>query len=128
MDVAHSISPIWTPWATNEADPGIVLLKFLVGIADKLSGAIDMNTRETTMPSATQLESMRKLCDMLGYTMHHYIAATGEAVIGFRDTESISMEGNLGSEGIYIPRFTNLQNTDESINYITLEGINLYPL
>ena len=128
MDVAHGISPIWTPWATNEADPGIVLLKFLVGIADKLSGAIDMNTRETMMPSATQLESMRKLCDMLGYTMHHYIAATGDAVIGFRDTESISMEGNLGSEGIYIPRFTNLQNTDESINYVTLEGINLYPL
>ena len=128
MDVARSISPIWTPWATNESDPGIVLLKFLVGMADKLSGAIDMNTRETTMPSATQLESMRKLCDMMGYTMHHYIAATGEAVIGFRDTDSISMEGNLGAEGIYIPRFTNLQNTDESINYVTLEGINLYPL
>lgn len=128
MDAARAISPIWVPSATNESDPGIVLLKLLVGVADKLSGAIDMNTRETTMPSATQLESMRKLCDMMGYSMHHYIAATGDAVIGFKDTESITLEGNIGSDGIYIPRFTNLQNTDESINYVTLEGINLYPL
>ena len=128
MDTARAISPIWIPSATNESDPGIVLLKLLVGIADKLSGAIDMNTRETTMPSATQLESMRKLCDMMGYSMHHYIAATGDAVIGFKDTDSITLDGNLGGDGIYIPRFTNLQNTDESINYITLEGINLYSL
>ncbi len=127
MEVARNISPIYNPGATNEADPGVVLLKLLVGVADKLNGAIDMNSREAFLPSATQVESMRKLCDMMGYTMHHYRAATGEAVIGFKDSETISLDTDL-TRGIYIPRFTNLQNTDESVNYITLEGITLYSL
>lgn len=128
MEVARNISPIYNPGATNEADPGVVLLKLLVGVADKLNGAIDMNSREAFLPSATQVESMRKLCDMMGYTMHHYRAATGEAVIGFKDSETISLDTDLKTSGIYIPRFTNLQNTDESVNYITLEGITLYSL
>ena len=126
MEAADKLATIWSPRSTNEADPGIVLLKLLTGIADKLNYNLDMNTREAFLPSATQLDSMRKLCDMLGYTMHHYRAATGDAIIGFRDTDTITLDQVNTVGGVYIPRFTNLQDTDESVNFVTLKGITLY--
>ena len=46
IDVASKISTRWDPVSTNESDPGIVLLKVLVGIADKLNYNIDKNILE----------------------------------------------------------------------------------
>ena len=75
LELASKISTRWSPDSTNESDPGIVLLKSLVAIADKLNYNIDKNTLEAFMPSATQQESMRKLTEMMGYTMKYYRAA-----------------------------------------------------
>ena len=61
IDVAGKLSSRWDPSATNESDPGIVLLKVLTAIADKLNYNIDANTLEAFMPSAAQESSMRKL-------------------------------------------------------------------
>ena len=54
LDVSSKISERWDPTSTNESDPGIVLLKVLTAIADKLNYNIDANTREAFMPSAAQ--------------------------------------------------------------------------
>ena len=62
LDTAGKISERWDPTSTNESDPGIVLLKVLTAVADKLNYTIDANTLEAFMPSAAQEESMRKLC------------------------------------------------------------------
>jgi hypothetical protein len=120
MDLADKISDRWSPASTNESDPGIVLLKALTAIADKLNYNIDKNTLEAFMPSATQEESMRKLTEMMGYTMKYYRAATCDVNFSFKDTAEKSLS-SFGAAGIYFPRFVNLKNTDEDINYVTLE-------
>jgi hypothetical protein len=65
-----------------------VLLKVLTAVADKLNYNIDKNTLEAFMPSAAQEESMRKLCDMMGYAMQYYRSATTPVTIYYADDAS----------------------------------------
>ena len=76
IEVASKITERWDPTSTNESDPGIVLLKVLTGIADKLNYNIDKNVLECFMPSATQETSMRMLTEAVGYNMRYYQSAT----------------------------------------------------
>lgn len=121
LETADKLSERWSPVSTNESDPGIVLLKVLTAIADKLNYTIDKNTLECFMPSAAQEESMRKLCDMLGYyNMKYYRSATVDVKIAYTGDTALT-----DTDSIKIPAFTPLQNSDEDVNYFTLETITL---
>lgn len=120
IDVAKKLSTRWDPSATNESDPGIVLLKVLTAIADKLNYNIDANTLEAFMPSAAQESSMRKLCEMLGYTMQYFKSATTTVRIHYRGN-SFPAQTNT----IQIPKFTNIKDKNSKYNYITLDNISL---
>lgn len=123
LDTASKISERWDPSTTNESDPGVVLLKVLTAVADKLSYNIDANTLEAFMPSAAQESSMRKLCEMLGYTMRFYRSATTQVRITYAgDVFPKTLTGIIN-----IGRFTNIKSTDGTINYITKEPIQLSP-
>ena len=113
LDTAKKLSDRWDPTSTNESDPGIVLLKVLAAIADKLNYNIDKNILEVFMPSAAQEESMRKLTEMLGYNMKYYQSAITDVTIVYTGADDI--ETNLE-----IPYFTNITNTDKDINYIVI--------
>ena len=122
LELASKISTRWSPDSTNESDPGIVLLKSLVAIADKLNYNIDKNTLEAFMPSATQQESMRKLTEMMGYTMKYYRAANCKVSISYKDDNDVSLS-TLGA--IYFPKFINIKNEEEDVNYVTIEDFTL---
>ena len=87
LDTASKISERWDPTSTNEADPGIVLLKVLAAIGDKLNYNINKKILEVFMPSATQEESMRKLCEMLGYNIKYYRSATTDVTVSYIGTK-----------------------------------------
>ena len=87
LEVASKLSERWDPTSTNESDPGIVILKALTGIADKLNYNIDKNILEAFMPTAAQEDSMRKLCDMLGYNMKYYRSAVTDVTIKYYNPE-----------------------------------------
>ncbi len=123
LDLAGKLSERWDPSATNESDPGIVLLKVLTAIADKLNYAIDANTMEAFMPSASQSASMRKLCEMLGYNMKYYESATTTARITYNG-KTFPTEADEVSV-ITIDQFTNLKDIDGTLNYITLEPVTI---
>ena len=123
-ELIKSIPLLTKSWeAKDENDPGIVLLKALTAIADKLNYNIDKNTLEAFMPSATQEESMRKLTEMMGYTMKHYYSATGKATITYKSSNENPITDF--SMGIYFPKYINLKNEDEDINYVTLEDFTI---
>lgn len=119
LDVANKLSARWDPTSTNEADPGIVLLKVLTAIADKLNYQIDANTLEAFMPSVAQEASMRKLCEMLGYSMRYFQSATTTARITYTG------EALASGTRIFIDQFTNLKDIDGNVNYVTLRAISL---
>lgn len=119
LDVSKKLSERWDPTSTNETDPGIVLLKVLTACTDKLNYNIDKSVLELFMPSVTQEDSMRKLCDLLGYNMKYYQSATTDITISYK--------GNLLNDDskIYtftLPKFTQIKNSSSDISYTTLKG------
>lgn len=119
LEVAGRLSERWDPTSTNESDPGIVILKALTGIADKLNYNIDKNTLEAFMPTAAQEESMRKLCDMLGYNVKYYRSAETTVNIKYYNSDPSDDEIEALQYGLVIPKFTTITNSDQDINYFT---------
>lgn len=76
LDLCKKLTNNWDPSSSNEADPGVVLLKLAAFVADKNNYNIDKNVLECFMPSATQESSMRNLCEMNGYNVGWYKSAT----------------------------------------------------
>ena len=126
LEVAGKLSERWDPTSTNESDPGIVILKALTGIADKLNYNIDKNTLEAFMPTAAQEESMRKLCEMLGYNIKYYQSAKTSVTIKWYNSEPSKDEDDAMTTGLLIPKFTVLSNSDKDINYFTTNPIPVY--
>ena len=122
LEVAGKLSERWDPTSTNESDPGIVILKALAGIADKLNYNIDKNILEAFMPTAAQEDSMRKLCDMLGYNMKYYRSAEVDVKIKYHNSDPSDEEAiAMAAPGQLIPKFTVITNSDQDISYFTLE-------
>lgn len=119
LEVAGRLSERWDPTSTNESDPGIVILKALTGIADKLNYNIDKNILEAFMPTAAQEDSMRKLCDMLGYNVKYYRSAETTVNIKYYNAEPSDDEKAAMDDGLIIPKFTVITNSDQDINYFT---------
>lgn len=126
LEVAGKLSERWDPTSTNESDPGIVILKALAGIADKLNYNIDKNTLEAFMPTAAQEDSMRKLCDMLGYNIKYYQAAKVDVTIKYHNADPSSEEAAALQKGLLLPKFSVITNTDQDINYFTTNEVPLY--
>lgn len=133
IETAGKISERWDPSSTNESDPGIVLLKVLTAIADKLNYNIDKNILEAFMPTAAQEESMKRLCDMMGYHIGYYESATTDVTIRYLGNVADLSEENKerlpdgnneqGITGLLIPAFTAISNEDKTIYYLTTRDV-----
>lgn len=126
LEVAGKLSERWDPTSTNESDPGIVILKALTGIADKLNYNIDKNTLEAFMPTAAQEDSMRKLCDMLGYNIKYFRSAETSVTIKYYNNDPSEEEEATIKGGLLIPKFTVITNSDKDISYFTTNQVPYY--
>lgn len=138
LDLVKKLTNKWDPETTNESDPGLVLLKLLAFIADKNNYNIDKNILEQFMPSVTQEENMRKLCDMMGYNVKYYRSATTEisftylggnatldAILGI-ESENTDTTQRVGSTGVFhIKAFDTSFKTEDNIVYTLLEDIEI---
>ena len=119
LDTVKRISNRWDPSQSNESDPGVVLLKLVSIIADKLNYNIDKNILECFPASVTQEANARELFEQLGYHMKWHQAATGKIQMAWKSSE------NLYSYNL--PEFTMVSNDDDTIVYtltspVTLNG------
>ena len=76
IETFQALTKRWDPEQTNESDPGVVLLKRQAFDVDRLNYNLDKNILEHFLPSATQEDSVRKLCEQRGYNMSYYQSAT----------------------------------------------------
>ena len=123
LDLVNKITERWDPASSNESDPGVVLLKLLAFIADKNNYNIDKNILEMFMPSATQQDSMRKLCDMMGYEMKYYRSAVTDVSFMWVGEHLPDVPNQKNS--IILDRFTELQDDTGEVNYILTEPVTL---
>ena len=127
LELVKKLTNKWDPEATNESDPGIVLLKLIAFLGDKLNYNIDKNTLEQFIVSATQEVSMRRLTEMLGYNMKYYRSATtrlsfrylGE--LGKSEEEASDTDVLATKSRFYIKAFDTTFKTEDDIVYTLLE-------
>lgn len=126
LDIARKISDLWSPQSSNESDPGVVLLKLLAFMADKINYNMDKNILETMMPSATQESSMRKLCDMMGYYMNYYTSASTYVTFTYKGSALDITNDDENVKYIQMPKFqTVVSNDDNSLQYVLWEDVSL---
>ena len=126
LDLIKMITNKWDPATSNESDPGVVLLKLLAFIADKLNYNIDKNLLERFMLSATQATSMRELCEMMGYEMNYYVAATTKITFSFSGQEDENGDQKLqGTDFFVIPQFTTVTSANSDVHYITKSDVRI---
>lgn len=126
LDIVQKITERWDPAASNESDPGVVLLKLLAFIADKNNYNIDKNILEAFMPSATQESSMRKLTEMMGYNMRYYTSATTKVSFMYQGDLIGNINTDTGEliDAIVLKAFdTSVKDINDSINYVLLEDV-----
>lgn len=95
LDIFKSLTSKYDPTTSNESDPGVVLLKLLGFIGDKLNYNVDKNVLECFAPSATQESSMRRILSPLGYEMGYYHGATTDVQFTYQGDA-------LGTSGSFV--------------------------
>lgn len=118
LTYAEKLSKRFSPVNSNESDPFVVLLKLVAFVTDKVNYNVDKNILEAFMVSCTQEKSMRELCDMLGYHMHYYEAATTEVIFKYKFT------GAEGESTIEIPKFSTVTDGN-NIQYVTTQDAHI---
>lgn len=121
LEYAKKISYKWDPSASDESDPGVVLLKLAALIGDKNSYHIDKNILELMPASVTQLPAARQLFEQCGYSMKYYQAATGYVTLTVKkhpqDIQTVLEENSSALISYKVPEFTMFTDVDASIVY-----------
>lgn len=129
LELVTDLTDKWDPNNSNEADPGVALLKLKAFIADKLNYNIDKNTLEAFPSSVTQRGNAQKLYDTLGYQLNWYKSAITDVYFKFIDSQD--SQDNLASKDkdlfvtFTVPRFAQIKNASGTIVYTVLESISL---
>ena len=89
------LTELWKPEA--DADPGVVLGKFLASVADMLGINLDWLSNEIFGPTVQQRKNAEKLFGLIGYTLGWYTAARTE--VTFTNTSGTSIELDFGFNG-----------------------------
>lgn len=66
-NIVSSLTELWKPEA--DADPGMVLAKYLASVADMLGINTDLLANELFAPSVSQRKNAEKLFGLIGYEL-----------------------------------------------------------
>ena len=123
LDIIPNITNRWNP--SSEADPGVVLVKLMAVLGDKLNYNIDKQVLEMFPGSVTQRKNARQMFKLIGYNMSWYKSA--EASVGFKLKNNITTDDEDAKFAyVDIPRFTKLTDAKTSVSFITTSAVRLY--
>ena len=119
------LTDLWKPEA--DADPGVVLGKFLASAADLLGVNVDYLANEVFAPSVVQRKDAEKIFGLIGYDLGFYTAARTE--VTFTNNTSSSMTLDFGFNGANFSTLTastDITNTARVITYNILPMTSSY--
>ncbi len=116
---------VWKPEAN--ADPGVVLGKYLASVADMLGVNLDWMANEVFAPSVSQRKDAEKLFGLIGYELGFYTAARTEVTFKNNSTSDIKMDfGFNGSNFSTLNAYTDITKQPRVITYNILPLTNKY--
>ena len=125
-DMVPKMTELWKPEA--DADPGVVLGKWLASVADMLGVNLDWFANELFAPSVSQRKNAEKIFSLIGYELGWYTAARTEVTFtNNTDDTNIKLDfGFNGSNFCTLNAYTDITNQSRVITYNILPLTNTY--
>lgn len=124
-DLVPKMTELWRPEA--DADPGVVLGKFLASVADMLGINLDYLANELFGPSVSQRKNAERLFGLIGYELGWYTAARTEVTFTNNSDRSIEFDfGFNGANFCTLNAYTDITNQSRVITYNILPLTNKY--
>lgn len=121
------LTDLWKPEA--DADPGVVLGKFLASAADMLGVNTDYLASELYAPSVVQRKDAEKIFALIGYDLGFYTAARTEVTFTNNTSANIVLDfGFNGANFCTLNAYTDITNTSRVITYNILPMTSGYGL
>lgn len=125
IDAVPKLTELWKPEA--EADPGMVIAKYIASIAEVLGINLDLLANEIYAPSVSQRKNAEKIFSLIGYELGWYVAARTE--ITFTNVSSVPVTIDFGFNGsnfATVNAYTDITNASRVITYNILPLTNKY--
>lgn len=124
-ELVPKLTDLWKPEA--DADPGVVLGKFLASIADMLGVNLDWLANEVFGPTVTQRKNAEKLFSLIGYNLGWYTAARTEVTFTNNSGNVMKIDfGFNGSNFATLNAYTDITDQSRVITYNILPLTNKY--
>lgn len=124
-DLVPKLTDLWKPEA--DADPGVVLGKYLASIADMLGVNLDILANELYAASVTQRKNAEKIFGLVGYTLGWYTAARTEVTFTNLGESAITLDfGYNGANFCTLNAYTDITDQPRVITYNILPMTNSY--
>lgn len=125
FDLVPKLTDLWKPEA--DADPGVVLGKFVSSVADMLGTNLDVLANEVFAPTMSQRKNAEKVLGLIGYTLGFYVGAATEITITNNLETAIKMDfGFNGSNWATLNAYTDITNNTRTLTYNILPNTNTY--
>ena len=126
------LTDLWSPedhyWKPEaNADPGVILGKYIASVADMLGVNLDWAVNEMFAPSVSQRKNAEKLFDLIGYNLGYYTAAKTEVTFTNIQETPITVDfGFNGSNFCTLNTYTDIADNPRVITYNILPRTNAY--
>lgn len=118
------LTDIWKPEA--EADPGMVLGKYLASVADMLGVNVDWLANEVYAPSVSQRKNAEKVFGLLGYELGWYTAARTEITFTNVSDSTIKLDFGFNANFATLNAYTDITDQSRVITYNIIPLTNTY--
>lgn len=123
--IVPKLTELWKPEA--DADPGVVLGKFLASVADMLGVNLDLLANEVFASSVSQRKNAEKLFGLIGYELGWYTAARTEVTFTNNTEKDMRIDfGFNGNNFSTLNAYTDITNQSRVITYNILPRTNTY--
>lgn len=120
-----TLTELWRPEA--DADPGVVLGKFLASAADMLGVNLDLLANEVFASSVSQRKNAEKLFGLIGYELGWYTAARTEVTFTNNTQQDMRIDfGFNGNNFSTLNAYTDITNQSRVITYNILPRTSTY--
>lgn len=123
-EMVPKISELWKPEA--DADPGVVLGRYLASIADMLGVNLDVLANELYAPSVTQRKNAEKLFGLIGYTLGWYTAARTEVTFTNIGENEMILDFGFNSNFCTLNAYSDITDQPRVITYNLLPMTSSY--
>jgi len=120
-----TLTELWD--GESDADPGIVLAKYIAACADMLSINLDIQANEVYAPTVSQRKNAEKIFALFGYDLGFYTAARTEVTFTNATSEPIRVDfGFNGASFCTLNAYTDITNAERVITYNILPMTSSY--